>query len=42
MTMERQADSSRATEAGWADDILLAGRDDQICFRVPEPIDRAG
>jgi 3-hydroxy-4-methylanthranilate adenylyltransferase len=41
MTMERQADSSWATDAGWVDEILLAGRDDQVCFRVPDPIDRA-
>src|SRR5215218_10371561 len=41
MTMEQQADSSRATAAGWVDEILLAGRDDQVCFRVPDSIDRA-
>ncbi|HEX8306744.1 MAG TPA: long-chain fatty acid--CoA ligase [Jatrophihabitans sp.] len=40
MTMEQQADSSWATDAGWVDEILLAGRDDQVCFRVPGPIDR--
>ncbi|MDQ1740805.1 MAG: 3-hydroxy-4-methylanthranilate adenylyltransferase [Pseudonocardiales bacterium] len=42
MTMEQQADSSWATDAGWVDEILLAGRDDQVCFRVPDPIDRVG
>ena len=42
MTMGRQVDSARATDAGWVDEILLAGRDDQVCFRVPDPIDRAG
>jgi len=42
MTMDQRADSSWATDAGWVDEVLLAGPDDQVCFRVPEPIDRAG
>ncbi|MEO7260810.1 MAG: class I adenylate-forming enzyme family protein [Jatrophihabitantaceae bacterium] len=41
MTMEQRADSSWATDAGWVDEILLAGREDQVCFRVPDSIDRA-
>jgi acyl-coenzyme A synthetase/AMP-(fatty) acid ligase len=40
MTMERRADSG-ASVAGWVDEILLTGRDDQACFHVPETIDRA-
>jgi len=41
MTMEQRADSSWATDAGWVDEVLLAGREDQVCFRVPDIIDRA-
>src|SRR4051812_30711693 len=42
MTMEQRADSPWATDAGWVDEVLLAGPDDQVCFRLPEVIDRAG
>ncbi len=41
MTMEQRADRAPATDAGWVDEILLAGPANQVCFRVPEPIDRA-
>ncbi|RZU19489.1 acyl-CoA synthetase (AMP-forming)/AMP-acid ligase II [Kribbella rubisoli] len=26
--------------AEWVDDVLLAGPDDEVCFRLPDPIDR--
>lgn len=46
MTMEQRADPAlpalpEATDAGWVEEVLLAGPDAQVCFRVPEPIDRA-
>ena len=44
MTMEQRADPAAvppATDAGWVEEMLLAGPDSQVCFRVPEPIDRA-
>src|SRR4051812_30631854 len=42
MTMEQRADQPWALAAGgWVEEILLAGPDSAVCFRVPDPIDRA-
>lgn len=41
MTLEQRTEASSAVDAGWVDEVLLAGAADQVCFRLPEPIDRA-
>ncbi|MGI8665162.1 MAG: class I adenylate-forming enzyme family protein [Jatrophihabitans sp.] len=41
MTIEQGAKSVSATDAGWVDEILLSGPADQLCFALPEPIDRS-
>jgi len=41
MTVEQGVDLSRAIGSGWVEETLLAGPGDQVCLRVPEPIDRA-
>ncbi|PZF98220.1 class I adenylate-forming enzyme family protein [Micromonospora deserti] len=39
--MDRATGSPTATDPGWVDDVLLAGRPTDICLRLPEPVDRA-
>ncbi|WFE35941.1 class I adenylate-forming enzyme family protein [Micromonospora sp. WMMD975] len=34
------ADNAASTTVDWVDDILLAGRDTDVCLRLPEPVDR--
>ena len=41
MTMEQAVGSVESIDGGWVDEVLLAGPADQVCFRTPEPIDRA-
>lgn len=41
MTMDGAAVVPGTTQgAEWVDDVLLAGPDDGVCFRAPDPIDR--
>ncbi|MGN9917480.1 class I adenylate-forming enzyme family protein [Micromonospora palomenae] len=38
--MDRPTENSTATDPGWVDEILLTGRPNDICLRLPEPVDR--
>ncbi|MGN9891661.1 class I adenylate-forming enzyme family protein [Micromonospora sp. L31] len=38
--MDRPTEDSTATDPGWVDEILLTGRPNDICLRLPEPVDR--
>ncbi|MEU5790288.1 class I adenylate-forming enzyme family protein [Micromonospora purpureochromogenes] len=38
--MDRPTEDSTATDPGWVDEILLTGRSNDICLRLPEPVDR--
>jgi hypothetical protein len=40
MTLERGADLARPIDAGWVDEVLLAGPADQVCFSVPAAVHR--
>ncbi|MFL6164354.1 MAG: class I adenylate-forming enzyme family protein [Jatrophihabitantaceae bacterium] len=41
MTTQQTRDGVAVTDAGWVDEILLAGPDSQLCFASPVPVDRA-
>jgi 3-hydroxy-4-methylanthranilate adenylyltransferase len=41
MTTQQTRDGAAVTDAGWVDEVLLAGPDDQLCFASPAPVDRA-
>jgi acyl-coenzyme A synthetase/AMP-(fatty) acid ligase len=41
MTTQQTRDDAALTDAGWVDEILLAGPADQLCFASPVPVDRA-
>jgi acyl-coenzyme A synthetase/AMP-(fatty) acid ligase len=38
--MMRSADDAAVPDAGWVDEVLLAGPPGNICLRLPEPVDR--
>jgi 3-hydroxy-4-methylanthranilate adenylyltransferase len=37
----QQHEGVTVTDAGWVEEILLAGPDDELCFASPTPLDRA-
>ena len=41
MTTQQTHEGVTVTDAGWVEEILLAGPDDQLCFASPTPLDRA-
>ncbi|OZV81654.1 AMP-dependent synthetase [Micromonospora echinospora] len=38
--MMRSAEDPAAPDAGWVDDVLLAGPATDVCLRLPEPVER--
>ena len=41
MGTDPSTDDPKATDPGWVDDVLFAGRSTDVCLRLPEPVDRA-
>lgn len=41
MSVESSAHAVVTTGSGWVDEILLGGRGDEVCLRLPEPVDRS-
>ncbi|WTY49605.1 long-chain fatty acid--CoA ligase [Micromonospora sp. NBC_01412] len=40
MSMDRSAAASTVDDASWVDETLLAGPSTDVCFRLPDPVDR--
>ncbi|MCX4472064.1 acyl--CoA ligase [Micromonospora sp. NBC_01655] len=40
MSMDRSAEESTVDDAAWVDEVLLAGPSTDVCFRLPDPVDR--
>ncbi|NBE79761.1 AMP-binding protein [Micromonospora sp. NEAU-HG-1] len=40
MSKDRSAAESTVDDAAWVDEVLLAGPSTDVCFRLPDPVDR--